>query len=371
MARKKNCPDRSFTGRSGKENIEKKELALANIGLVYSMANSFARKGEEARLSVDDLIQEGFFGLIDAVEKFDLEKGYEFSTLACSLIKAAIFNAIKESLPRISMKENGTNRAGYARKELIEKVRVKFFMKNGRYPKNDKELRDHIEKEYGLRLLLKTIQFYRGLQFPVSIYGLDGDPDEGGCILDKADFSESTSESELTHGQTENLLGCLKPEYRKVVVLHLGLLGNKPKSFEALAKGELGGTKQCLNERYWRAISILEKTKEIKIILYHIAFPKLNGRMSHRDVLREMCTDHIEKRVHKKAQELLEGFFDPEEMEALWLSLGLTGCGRCSIDKISGILGKTRYKTNKILKAVGKKLKSLQDGKFSRLADFL
>ncbi|MGL5917938.1 MAG: sigma-70 family RNA polymerase sigma factor [Cetobacterium sp.] len=72
-------------------NIEAREkLIVCNLRLVVNVAKKYSNKG----MSFIDLISEGNFGLIHAIEKFDIEKGYRFSTYAVWWIKQAITKAI-------------------------------------------------------------------------------------------------------------------------------------------------------------------------------------------------------------------------------------------------------------------------------------
>ncbi len=68
----------------------RERLILANQGLVFSLANQYARGPAE----LDDLVQEGFVGLIRAIDKFDYRRGHRLSTLATRKIDGAIKNAI-------------------------------------------------------------------------------------------------------------------------------------------------------------------------------------------------------------------------------------------------------------------------------------
>src|SRR5579884_1610492 len=74
----------------------KEQLVNANLRLVISNA----RRYEGAELSLPDLIQEGFLGLIRAVEKFDHRRGLKFSTYATFWIKESIQRAIASQLGR-------------------------------------------------------------------------------------------------------------------------------------------------------------------------------------------------------------------------------------------------------------------------------
>lgn len=70
----------------------RKHLTRANLRLVVSIAKRYKNKG----LSLQDLIQEGTVGLIKAVDKFNPERGYKFSTYATWWIKQCIMRALAE-----------------------------------------------------------------------------------------------------------------------------------------------------------------------------------------------------------------------------------------------------------------------------------
>lgn len=81
----------SLLRRAKNGDIEARErLILCNLRLVVNVAKKYGSKG----MSFIDLISEGNFGLIHAIEKFDVEKGYRFSTYAVWWIKQAISKAI-------------------------------------------------------------------------------------------------------------------------------------------------------------------------------------------------------------------------------------------------------------------------------------
>ncbi|MGL4642351.1 MAG: sigma-70 family RNA polymerase sigma factor [Cetobacterium sp.] len=81
----------SLLKRAKNGDIEARErLILCNLRLVVNVAKKYGNKG----MGFIDLISEGNFGLIHAIEKFDVEKGYRFSTYAVWWIKQAISKAI-------------------------------------------------------------------------------------------------------------------------------------------------------------------------------------------------------------------------------------------------------------------------------------
>lgn len=69
----------------------KKEFTLKNLGLVVTSLKNYI----DSRVPFDDLFQNGVVGLLNAIDKFDPDKGYKFSTYASVVIKGFILNGIK------------------------------------------------------------------------------------------------------------------------------------------------------------------------------------------------------------------------------------------------------------------------------------
>lgn len=106
----------------------KNKLIVCNLRLVISVAKNYLNKG----MTFIDLISEGNFGLIRAIDKFDVEKGFRFSTYAVWWIKQSITKAIMSKARKIripSYKYDLLNR--------INRVVVKELMETGEYPVNE------------------------------------------------------------------------------------------------------------------------------------------------------------------------------------------------------------------------------------------
>lgn len=112
-----------------KGDIEaKNKLIVCNLRLVISIAKNYLNKG----MTLIDLISEGNFGLIRAIDKFEIERGFRFSTYAVWWIKQAITKAIMCKARKIripSYKYDLLNR--------INRVVVRELMKTGEYPTNE------------------------------------------------------------------------------------------------------------------------------------------------------------------------------------------------------------------------------------------
>lgn len=106
----------------------KNKLIVCNLRLVISVAKNYLNKG----MTFIDLISEGNFGLIRAIDKFDIEKGFRFSTYAVWWIKQSITKAIMCKARKIripSYKYDYLNR--------INRIIVRELMETGEHPTNE------------------------------------------------------------------------------------------------------------------------------------------------------------------------------------------------------------------------------------------
>lgn len=120
----------------------KNQLIVSNLRLVVSIAKNYMNK----KMSFIDLISEGNFGLIHAVEKFDMNKGYRFSTYAVWWIKQSITKALINKGREIRIPSYKYDIYNKINKFVLEEV-----SKTGEYPSNEE-----IAKKLDLKL--KTVE---------------------------------------------------------------------------------------------------------------------------------------------------------------------------------------------------------------------
>ncbi len=116
--------------RSGDETA-KQQVVLSNIGLARKAALRYHRESASYGVDIRDLFQEGLIGLNRAVELFDCDRGYTFSTYAHNWIQQAIIGYLRKNSMILNTQEctHGTR--------LVAQIRSEFYAKNGRQPTSE------------------------------------------------------------------------------------------------------------------------------------------------------------------------------------------------------------------------------------------
>ena len=223
-------------------------LIKSNLRFVVNVAKKFKNKG----LPMADLINEGNIGLINAIEKYDVSRGYHFISYAVWWIRQAILKAIGEKSKMIRLP---LNRFG----ELvqIEKARKVMYESLGREPGAEEIAKNLNMDKNTVAELLSISREYVSLDSPVKADSRDSSI-VGDFIEDKiTEKPEDEVVNESLRTEVEKLLEKLPEKEAAILKQRYGLGGENPKSLKEI--GDLFHlTKERIRQIEKRAISRLK-----------------------------------------------------------------------------------------------------------------
>ena len=229
--------ERDLAIRVQQGDMEAREKFIdCNLRLVISIAKRFVGHG----LSIEDLIEEGNIGLMRAVEKFDPDRGYKFSTYATWWIRQSVSRAIADYGRAIRIPVHAYERI------IKEKTIIgKYEQTHGCLPSNQ-----YVADQLGMPLE-DYLKFVTRTSEPISLYAPVGDDAESDELISFIPTEEEDIESRIMYANLKRdintVLGDLTEREREILKMRFGMNDNQSHTLEEVGQ-KFGVTRERIRQ---------------------------------------------------------------------------------------------------------------------------